>query len=311
MLINQHVKTLFLSILNVPIILSILLPSLSIAKKIEVQKNNDSYRNIVIPNYLRPFDGTNEIEKNKLEEEYPENWYEEFNPEMHFDDIEMPLAKTKLNEFLIKAGERLEVSVKYRSLVTEVFVRSTMMFRLAGNAYSRAYLKELNYIFRRLADIDTELGNLQLQIEDRKSELDRIIEGAINAGIEELTYNNHRAIPIIKEVLSTIIDFGSRDIYKSQAQNNYNSKNSFYRVSSKFLSFFIISISTLIGFSHFELANYLGVEFDNLFLSSLICSYGLSNYASNFIFPYKFKCKQKYIFNQTVQTCSDILGDNK
>ncbi|MBK7842988.1 MAG: hypothetical protein IPJ71_04730 [Bdellovibrionales bacterium] len=274
------------------------------------EKTNSVYQDEFKTYFNMPFDGIDQAKRYRSEESYPINWYGAFDPLKHVVEVEMTVAEEKLKDFMKSAAERIETSRRYQDLLEEIFFRSAMMFRLAHNGYSTAYLKEFEQIISKFAELDDELKQIGLNLELRRSEVDRVIEGSLLAGIDQLNSRTSNVSPAIKEVLSTIVDFLNRSRFKSRVKDQANGEKPSERMVLRLILIAGLSLVSTLSIDFFQLDQILEVSKGKIILAAVTANLGLSRYLTNLVNPLRFKRSQNHIFRQMSNQCSIFLQQN-
>lgn len=277
------------------------------------KKNNIIFFTTNIVLFENIYEGDNEANKLAWEKEYDESWYDDFDPTFHLKDLYLNGdIDAKISQFLKSTeDERIKTRRKYHDLITELFIRSAMMFRLAENGWSTAYLKEAEQIFFKLADLDEEFRKCGLDFETRKNHIDLALVEALRAGTEEMSFHSLKTKATINEVLTSISDLAQRKSSQSRIQTQYNSMrlDTFHRFKLGVIIFpILLGINRLPD--QLAMSHALGVSPSNLTLVQLFLSGFLSIYAVQKILPRGFEGKQKYLFDQTALSCSKLIKRN-
>lgn len=292
--------------------LTILSPPIHAAETSETKQENTifTHNRFLFEN---PYDGSSEAIQRAWEKKYITSWYYNFGPKFHVEDLHLKNGiDAKISQFLKSTeDERIKTSRKYHDLITELFIRSAMMFRLAENGWSTAYLKEAEQIFFKLADLDEEFKKCGLNFETRKNHIDLALVEALRAGTEEMSFHSLKTKATINEVLTSISDLAQRESSQSRIQTQYNSMrpDTFHRFKLG-----VIIFSILLGINglpdQLAMSHALGVSPSNLALVQLFLSGFLSIYAVQKIIPRGFKGQQQYLFDQTALSCSKLIKGN-
>jgi hypothetical protein len=277
------------------------------ASSAKPEKLNSVFQSEFKTYFNEPFDGIDQAKRYRSEESYPIYWYGAFDPLKHVIEVEMTVAEEKLKDFMTSAAERLETSRQYQDLVEEIFFRTAMMFRLAHNGYSTAYLKEFERVISKFAELDDELKQIGLNLELRRSEVDRVIAGSLLAGIDQLNSKTLNVSPTIREVLSTIADFSKRSQFKSKVRGQANGAKPSERLTASLGFISILLIASVGSIEFLQLDQILEVSKYKIYLAAFAANLGFSRYLINLLEPLKFRKSQNHIFKQMSNQCSIFL----
>ncbi|MCB0362194.1 MAG: hypothetical protein KDD35_05715 [Bdellovibrionales bacterium] len=284
---------------------------LAFASKTEEQKTNYKYEIYILNRFDQPNRLTNPVRSVKDQEAYVSDWYSEFDPKEHFSHLKMPFTERQIEIFLDSNKSNFAQDEVYRNLLTEIIIRSSMMFRLANYGFTLSYTKELEKIFHRLADLDKLLNSFDLSFEERNEELSRIFSFALNVGIQEVKQESLRAEASIKEVLNTIVDFSHRPEYGKSARKAYNKERYSERFVRRILVALIVHAFVLFTPDVLDLDSILDLPKSYKFLGNSICT-AIICYPifRKFILP-DFRKSQNHIFSLAGASCSNLLKENE
>ena len=223
-----------------------------------------------------------------------------------------------LNILLSSDLTPIDVDELGKLIVTEIFFRTSMMFRLAENGYSRAYLIELDTIIEKLVQLHNHLASKEIPEPDIRTYVEGLFSQSLVSALKILNPKDNNSDSNIKEVLSNLIDLSQNTDYKLMLRTALLKANT-GDITGKINRIGSIAALSIVGSMPIMALIHTFGFIPDLTLTQMTTNVSLVIVANLTVFkllrmasrkgdPLKFKSIHKYIFDGIKDTCSLLLS---